>query len=178
MLKAIVAAARHIAAVMAAVTLVPVVEGGRLVWRLVRNVLAPEPPVAAAEAELAHELAQPVEQEPTPAESWGRAAMLYMAGDAHEASANLDDAARAYLDGLSVDQQVALSKNDTVVIGRHLLGERHLESLPRPMTPAEYRAIEAARAAARYAVRGGDEMREYVLAVLQDLIDEPPPRMS
>lgn len=172
MLKALAAAARHIAAIMAAVTLVPVVEAGRVVWRLVRNTLAPEPPVAAAEAELAHELAQPVEQEPTPAEAWGRAAMRHMAGD--EAGATLDDAAKAYLDGLSVDQQVALSRFDATVIGQHLLGERHLVTMPRPMTPAEHRAIEAARAAARYAIQGGDEMRAFVLSVLDDLIAEPP----
>ncbi|WP_449409692.1 hypothetical protein [Methylobacterium komagatae] len=179
MLKAIIAAARHIAAVMAAVTLVPVVEAGRVVWRLVRNVFAPEPPVAAAEAELAHELAQPVEQEPSPAEAWGRAAMLYMAGDAHEAAGTIDDAARAYLDGLSVDQQVALSKHDASVIGAHLLGERHLETLPRPMTPAEFRAIETARAAAAAAeahqrLVGDDEKRRHFIAVLDDLLAEPP----
>lgn len=157
---------------------VTVWEGGKFVSRLVRTALTAPDPVGEAEAELARELTAPVEQEPSPAEQWGRAAMLYMAGEP-EASATLDDAAKAYLDGLTVDQQVALSQNDPAVIGKHLLGERHLPSLPRPMTPAEYRAIEAARAAAAAAEAHqslvGDEFKRlHLIEVIDDLLDELP----
>ncbi|MET7245421.1 hypothetical protein ABZT49_18895 [Methylobacterium sp. EM32] len=158
---------------------VTVWEGGKLVSRLVRTALTPPDPVGEAEAELAHELTAPVEQEPSPAEAWGRAAMHYMAGEPASAG-DLDDAARAYLDGLTVDQQVALSQNDPAVIGKHLLGERLLPSLPRPPTPAEFRAIEAARAAAAAAEAHqrlvGDEFKlSHFREVLDDLIDESLP---
>ncbi len=74
--------------------------------------------------------AHPAPVPPSPAEQWGRAALAHLMGDEPEAAA-IDDAARAYLDGMTFAQQFALSKHDNVVIGRHLLGERHLDSLPR-----------------------------------------------
>jgi hypothetical protein len=174
------AIARALAA-MGLVTVMAVWEGGKLVLKTVRAVLAPRPPVADAEAELAHELAQPAgPKAPSPAEAWGRAALHYIMGEAPEASAALDDAARAYLDGLSTDQQVALAQHDNRTVGRHLLRERLLPGLPRPMTPSEFRGIEATRAgaAATMAERvlsREEEMRQYVLDVLQELIDEPMP---
>ncbi|BAQ47659.1 hypothetical protein Maq22A_c23550 [Methylobacterium aquaticum] len=185
MLKAILAAAGRAMALMAAVTLIPIIEGGKLVWRAARAVLAPQPPSAAAEAEEAFE-AEAAKPAPapaplSPAEAWGRAALHHMQGSPPEASAALDDAARGYLDGLSVEQQIALSRHDTVVIGRHLLRERPLPGLPRPMTPTEHRGIEATRAGAAATVASQSlsreaEMRDFVLAVLQELIDEPMPR--
>ncbi|QRE76797.1 hypothetical protein [Methylobacterium aquaticum] len=183
MLKAIFAAAARALAAMGRVTLVPVIEGGKLIWRAVRTALVPPDPVGDAEAELAHELTAPVEQEPSPAEQWGRAAMLYMAGEPQASAGVLDDAARAYLDGLSVDQQVSLSQNDPATIGRHLLGERLLPSLPRPPTPAQFRAIEAARAAAaaaeaQRALDGDDFRTTHFREVLDDLIDEPLPKAA
>lgn len=164
-------------------TWVTVWEGGRLVSRLVRTALTPPDPVGEAEAELAHELTAPVEQEPSPVEQWGRAALLYMAGDAPADASGLDDACLAYLDALTVDQRVALAQNDASVIGRHLLGERLLPSLPRPPTPAEFRAIEAARAAAaaaeaQRALDGDDFRTTHFREVLDDLIDERLPKAA
>ncbi|MEH3146468.1 MAG: hypothetical protein PGN34_14210 [Methylobacterium frigidaeris] len=161
---------------------VTVWEGGKFVSRLVRRALTRPDPVGEAEAELAHELTAPVEQEPSPAEAWGRAAMLHMAGEP-VASGDLDDAAKAYLDGLTVDQQVALSQHGAAVIGKHLLGERLLPSLPRPMTPSEFRAMEAARAAAaaaeaQRALDGDDFRTTHFREVLDDLIDEPLPKAA
>ncbi|AWI88379.1 MULTISPECIES: hypothetical protein [Methylobacteriaceae] len=164
-------------------TWVTVWEGGKFVSRLVRTALTPPDPVGEAEAELAHELTAPVEQEPSPAEQWGRAAMLHMAGEPQASAGVLDDAARAYLDTLTVDQQVALSQNDPATIGRHLLGERLLPSLPRPPTPAEFRAIEAARAAAAAAeaqqeMDADDFKNRHFKQVLDDLIVEDLPKAA
>lgn len=166
-------------------TWVTVWEGGRLVSRLVRTALTPPDPVGEAEAAFDAE-AQRVVEAPAPLsaeEAWGRAALAHLMGEELEGEAVLDDAALAYLDGLSVDQQVALSRHDNAAVGRHLLGERLLPGLPRPMTPAEYRGMEAARTAAaaaeaQQALRGDDEMKRYLLAVLDDLIDEPLPRAA
>lgn len=175
MLKSLMASVARMLAAMKRIALVPVIEGGKVVWRAVQS-LAPHDPIAEAEAAVEAQAAEPAPAPValSPAEQWGRAALAHMMGEEPEGDAVLDDAAVAYLDGLSEDQQVALSKFDNAVIGAHLLGERHLHSLPRPMTPAEHRAIEAARAAARCAMRGGDEMRAFMVAVLDDLIAEPP----
>ncbi|KMO22320.1 hypothetical protein [Methylobacterium platani] len=178
MLKALAAIVARALAAAGRVTLVPVIEAGRLVWRTVRSALTPADPIGEAEAAFEAEAAEPA---PAPAplsaeEAWGRAALAHLMGEEYEAV--LDEAATAYLDGLSVDQQVALSRHDNAAVGRHLLGERLLPSLPRPPTPAEFRAIEAARTAAaaaeaQEALRGDDAMHKYIMAVLDDLIAEP-----
>lgn len=179
-MKGLFAAIARALAAMGRVTWVATMESGKLVWRAVRSVLAPHDPIAEAEAMVEAEAAEPAPTPvaPSPAEQWGRAALAHLMGDEPEAAA-IDDAARAYLDGLTFPQQVALSKHDNVVIGRHLLGERHLESLPRPMTPAEYRSMEAARAAAAAAeahrrLTGDENKRSHFVAVLDELIAEPP----
>ncbi|QRE77172.1 hypothetical protein [Methylobacterium aquaticum] len=181
MRKMLAAFARALAA-MGLVMVMVVWEGGKLVLKTVRGVLAPRPPVAEAEAELAHEMAQPAgPKPPSPAEAWGRAALHYLMGEAPEASAALDDAARAYLDALSEDQQVALAQHDNRTVGRHLLRERLLPDLPRPMSPSEYRNIEATRAAAGAAeahqrLVGDDAKRRHFIEVLDELLAEPMPR--
>ncbi|KQT49063.1 hypothetical protein ASG52_08780 [Methylobacterium sp. Leaf456] len=179
MLKLIGAAIARALAAMKRIALVPVIEGGRLVWRAVQA-LAPHDPIAEAEAAIEAQAAEPAPAPValSPAEQWGRASVAYLMGEEREA-ADLDDAARFYLDHLSLDQQVALSQNDAIVIGRHLLGERLLPSLPRPMTPAEYRSMEAARAAAAAAaahhrLTGDENKRRHFVAVLDELIAEPP----
>lgn len=178
MLKAIFAAAARALAAMKRVALVPVIEGGKLVWRAVQS-LTPPDPVGEAEAAFEAE-AQRAPEAPAPLsaeEAWGRAALAHLMGEELEGEAVLDDAATAYLDGLSVDQQVALSRHDNATVGRHLLGERLLPGLPRPMTPAEYRGMEAARAAAAAAeahqrLVGDDAKRRHFIEVLDDLIAE------
>jgi hypothetical protein len=176
MLKAFAAIVARALAAMKRIALVPVIEGGRLVWRAIQA-LAPSNPVAEAEAAAMAEAAEPAPAPVplSPAETWGRAALAHLTGEAPEDSATLDDAARCYLDALSTDQQIALARHDTAVIGRHLLRERLLPDLPRPMTPSEFRDIEAVRAAAAATVASQslsreEEMREYVLAVLDELI--------
>ncbi|MEE7456784.1 hypothetical protein MPAR168_00750 [Methylorubrum populi] len=180
MLKLIGAAIARALAAMKRIALVPVIEGGRLVWRAVQS-LAPHDPIAEAEAAVEAQAAEPAPAPValSPAEQWGRGAVAYLMGEEREAAA-LDDAARFYLDALSLDQQIALSQNDAVVIGRHLLGERLLPSLPRPMTPAEYRGMETARAAAAAAeahhrLTGDENKRRHFVEVLDELIAEPPP---
>lgn len=179
MLKAIVAAMARALAAMKRITLVPVIEAGKLVWRAVQA-LAPHDPVAEAEAAVEAQAAEPAPAPValSPAEQWGRAAVAFLTGEEPEA-ATLDDAARFYLDALSLDQQVALSQNEPAVIGRHLLGERLLPTLPRPMTPAEYRGMEVARAAAAAAeahrrLTGDENKRTHFAAVLDELVAEPP----
>lgn len=176
------AIARALAAMKRAV-LVPVIEAGKLVWRAVAS-LAPHDPIAEAEAAVEAQAAEPAPAPValSPAEQWGRAAVAFLTGEEPEAAA-LDDAARFYLDALSLDQQVALSQNEPAVIGRHLLGERLLPTLPRPMTPAEYRGMEAARAAAAAAeahrrLTGDEAKRLHFAEVLDGLIDEPLPRAA
>nr|WP_137830200.1 hypothetical protein [Methylobacterium sp. L1A1] len=179
MLKAIVAAMARALAAMKRIALVPVIEGGRLVWRAVQA-LAPNNPVAEAEAMVEAQAAEPAPAPValSPAEQWGRAAVAFLMGEEREAAA-LDDAARFYLDALSLDQQVALSRHDNATVGRHLLGERLLPTLPRPMTPAEYRGMEVARAAAAAAeahhrLTGDENKRRHFVEVLDELIAEPP----
>ncbi|WP_342152015.1 hypothetical protein [Methylorubrum sp. SB2] len=179
-MKALFAAIARALAAMGRVTWVATMESGKLVWRAVRSALAPHDPIAEAEAMVEAEAAEPAPTPvaPSPAEQWGQAAVAYLTGEEPEAAA-LDDAARFYLDAISLDQQVALSQNEAAVIGRHLLGERLLPSLPRPMTPAEYRSMEAARAAAAAAeahrrLTGDENKRSHFVAVLDELIAEPP----
>ncbi len=68
---------------------------------------------------------------------WGRAALAQLVDD--EPEAVLDDA-KAYLDGPNVDQQVALWRHHNAAVAPHLLSERLLSGLPRPMTQSSTRA--------------------------------------
>lgn len=176
--------ARALAA-MAAVITVPVIEGGKLVWRTIRQALAPEQPIEDAEAELREALAEPVAdvQLPTPAEEWGRAAGEYLVPTGvGNPEAVLDRAALAYLDALDVMERATLLAHQPVHIGEHLLGERALKALPRVLTPAEFAGAEGQTMAAKAeAVRKGlavlDEKRAWVQAVLDELCEDEPARL-
>ncbi|WP_375463003.1 hypothetical protein [uncultured Methylobacterium sp.] len=174
MLKAFQFMARVLAA-MAAVVIVAVLESGRWIFRAVRAVMAPVPPIPAAIAEQEAEFAQPVPAAPAPpstAEAWGRGALHFLLGDDTPEARCLDSAARAYLDALTADQGVALSRHGNTAIGQHLLGEDHLPGLPRAMTPAEFVAIEARRLhAASAAASNANEQRAYIQDVLDDLVE-------
>ncbi|TGD95237.1 hypothetical protein [Methylobacterium nonmethylotrophicum] len=186
MLKALLAAAKRMAALMAAVTLVPVIEAGRLVWRVARNVIAPEPPAAAAEAEVAYQAeamrAPEAPQVPTfeslsPAEQWGLAAAehLHPTGSGEIPPATLDRAAIAYLDSLTPQESATLFLHDARHVGEHLLGERRLQHLPVPPTPAEFAEREAQAAAeAAEATRAEMEKTSWIAEALDELIAYEP----
>jgi hypothetical protein len=148
-------------AAMAAMAAAP-----RLVWDgarwVARAVTAPPPAVAAAQAEAMSEIeaaaredaAAQVKPASTPAavhEAWGRAAVAHLAplpGQAPAATACLDEAAKRYLDRLSPEQALKLASLEARHIGAHLLGDRRLGGLPRPLTVAEWQAEEKERLAA------------------------------
>jgi hypothetical protein len=174
-------------AALVAVVVILVVEGGKLVLRTVRAIVAPVPETPRAEAELAAAIAEPVPatgpRPHTPAEEWGQAALCHLAPmgpeDAHRAAC-LDDAAVAYLDALDLDERQRLARNSISDIGAHLLGDRALPGLPRVPSPAEYRDAEVTRTAAALAEARREnavrEQHQHVLAILDDLIaDEDPP---
>ncbi|MEE8628168.1 MULTISPECIES: hypothetical protein [Methylobacterium] len=159
---------RFIAAIMraalAAMAAVP-----RLIWDgarwVARAVTAPPPAVAEAQAEAMAEIEAMAQEDAatkakpasTPAavhEAWGRAAVAHLAplpGQAPEATACLDDAARVYLDRLTPEQALRLASLEPRHVGAHLLGNRHLAALPRPLTMAEWRKEEMERLAVKVA---------------------------
>jgi hypothetical protein len=169
-------------AMLAALTfvLVLVLEGGRIVWRLVRSIVAQPSETPAAEADLEAALAEPVAPAAprplSPAEEWGLGALAYLAplnpGDEAKASC-LDEAAIAYLDGLNLGQRRELGRQDLSLIGQHLLGECVIPGLPRAPSLAEYQATEAARNAATLAegVRVHDA-RTSQAQVIEELFDD------
>lgn len=147
----------------------------RLVWDgarwVARAVTGAPPAVAAAQAEAAAEIEaaaqEAVEAKAAPAAApgdvhtaWGRAAVAFLAplpGQAPAATACLDEAARLYLDRLTPKQAFRLASLPPRRIGEHLLGERLLSTLPRPLTPADWRQKEAERLGAAAAPRARPE---------------------
>ena len=186
-MKSVLAAfARALAAMAAAIT-VPVIEGGKLVWRTIRAALAPETPIEDAEADLQQALAEPVAdvQLPTPAEEWGRAAGRYLVPTegCADPTVVLDRAACAYLDSLDMIERAALLSYEPQHIGEHLLGERILKGLPKVLTPAQFAAGEGQAMAARAeetraAMAIVDEKRAWVQAILDDLLVDEPARLK
>ena len=134
----------------------------KLVWDgarwVARAVTAPPPAVAGAMAEIEamaqEDVAAQAKSASAPSdvhEAWGRAAVAHLAplpGQAPEATACLDDAARGYLDRLSPEQALRLASMEHRHVGAHLLGDRPLAALPRPITVAEWQAEEKGRLAA------------------------------
>ncbi|KMO27746.1 hypothetical protein PUR29_25720 [Methylobacterium ajmalii] len=138
----------------------------RLIWDgarwVARAITAPPPAVADAQAEAMAEIeaaaqedvaaqAKPVGAPADVHEAWGRAAVAHLAplpGQASEATACLDDAARRYLDRLTPEQALRLASMEHRHVGAHLLGDRPLAALPRPITVAEWQAEEKGRLAA------------------------------
>lgn len=173
------ALARAMLAAMA-FTLVAMWEGGRIVWKTVRAIMAPQPETPAAEAELEAALAEPVApaapRPHSPAEEWGLGALAYLAplnpGDEAKAAC-LDEAALAYLDSLNIVQRRELGRQDLGLIGQHLLCERVIPGLPRVLSLAEHRASVAARTAATLAegVRAHDD-RASQLQVIEEIFDD------
>lgn len=183
-MKGFLAAVGRMLAALGRVTLVPVIEGGRLVWRAVRTALAPHDPIAEAEAAVEAQAAEPApEPAPTfdtlsPAEQWGLAAAehLYPSEQAEIPPGVLDRAAIAYLDGLSPQDRNKLMMHGHRYIGEHLLGERVLQGVPKPMSPSEFAALEGQRAAAAAeATRAEMEKNGWVRAIFNDILDEGPP---
>ena len=128
-----------------AVTFVAMWEGGRIVWKTVRAIMASTSQAAEALAEQQAELAHPkpdATQRPISPEMWGRAALAFLSeGDVPEAKC-LDGAARHYLRGLTVDQIDELALHTDFGIGRHLLGEQTILALPKPMSPVDWMNAE------------------------------------
>lgn len=157
--------ARFIAAVMKA-AMAAMAAAPRLVWDgarwVARAVTAPPLGVAAAQAEAMAEIEAAAQEDvaaqakpaaaPTDVQTaWGRAAVAHLAplpGQAPEATACLDDAARCYLDKLTPEQALRLASLEPRHVGAHLLGDRPLAAMPRPLTMAEWRAEEKERLAA------------------------------
>lgn len=162
--------ARFIAAIMRA-AMAAMAAAPRMVWDglrwVARVVTAPPPAVAEAQAEAMAEIeaaaqesaaaqAKPAAAPADVQTAWGRAAVAHLApipGQASEATACLDDAARVYLDRLSPEQALRLATMEPRHVGAHLLGDRPLATLPRPLTVAEWRAEEKERLAAKAAPR-------------------------
>ena len=183
-MKGFLAALGRMLAAMGRITLVPVIEGGRLVWRTVRAVLAPHDPIAEAEAAFEAEAAEPTPAAPptfdalSVSEQWGLAAAehLYPSIDSEIPPGILDRAAAAYLDGLSPQDRNKLLMNGPRYIGEHLLGERVLQGLPKPLSPSEFAALEGQRAAAAaQAARAEMEKGALIRAIFDDILDEGPP---
>lgn len=146
--------------------LVAMATAPKLVWDgarwVARAVTAPPPAVAEAQAEAMAEIEAAAQEDAaaqakpasTPAavhEEWGRAAVAHLAplpGQAPEATACLDDAARVYLDRLTPEQAFRLASLEPRHVGAHLLGNRPLATLPRPLTLAEWHRQEVERVAA------------------------------
>ncbi|SFE90108.1 hypothetical protein [Methylobacterium sp. yr596] len=138
----------------------------RLVWDgarwVARAVTGAPPAVAAAQAEAMAEVEAAAQEQAaaqakpaaTPAavhEAWGRAAVAHLAplpGQAPAATACLDEAAKRYLDQLTPAQALRLASLEPRHVGAHLLGDRPLAALPRPLTVAEWQAEEKERLAA------------------------------
>ena len=183
-MKGFLAALGRMLAAMGRITLVPVIEGGRLVWRTVRAVLAPHDPIAEAEAAFEAEAAEPAPAPAptfatlTPAEQWGLAAAehMYPSEQTEIPPGILDRAAIAYLDGLSPQDRNKLLMNGPRYIGEHLLGERVLQGLPKPLSPSEFAAMEGQKAAAAAeAARAEMEKNGWIRAIFDDVLDEGPP---
>ncbi|MCF4127928.1 hypothetical protein [Methylobacterium sp. SyP6R] len=146
--------------------LVAMATAPKLVWDgarwVARAVTAPPPAVAEAQAEAMAEIEAAAQEDAaaqakpaaTPAavhEAWGRAAVAHLAplpGQAPAATACLDEAARCYLDRLTPAQALKLASLEPRHVGAHLLGNRPLASLPRPLTLAEWHRQEVERVAA------------------------------
>ncbi|GJE74325.1 hypothetical protein [Methylorubrum suomiense] len=183
-MKGILAAIARALSALGRVTLVPVIEGGRLVWRAVRSALAPHDPIAEAEAAFEAEAAEPAPAAPPTfdalpvSEQWGLAAAehLYPSVDSEIPPGILDRAAAAYLDGLSPKERASLIAHEPRYIGEHLLGERVLQGLPKPLSPSEFAAMEGQKAAAAAeAARAEMEKNGWIRAIFDDVLDEGPP---
>lgn len=183
-MKGFLAALGRMLAAMGRITLVPVIEGGRLVWRTVRAVLTPHDPIAEAEAAFEAEAAEPAPAAPPTfdalpvSEQWGLAAAehLYPSVDSEIPPGTLDRAAAAYLDGLSPKERASLIAHEPRHIGEHLLGERVLQGLPKPLSPSEFAAVEGQKAAAAAeAARASLEKIALIRAIFDDILDEGPP---
>ncbi|MET7242920.1 hypothetical protein ABZT49_06085 [Methylobacterium sp. EM32] len=192
MLKALAAIVARALAAAGRVTLVPIIEGGKLVWRTVRSALVPPDPVGEAKAAFEAE-AQRVVEAPAPvtfdmlepAKQWGLAAAEHLqpSGDSEIPPGTLDRAALAYLDGLTPQERATLLSYEPRDVGEHLLGERALKGLPKPPKPAEFAAIEGqAAAASAAATRAEMEVDEAQIAlinlVFDDILDEQLPRAA
>ncbi|MBY0254561.1 MAG: hypothetical protein K2X54_24805 [Methylobacterium organophilum] len=184
MLKSLMASVARMLAALGRVTLVPVIEGGRLVWRAVRSAFVQPDPIAEAEAAFEAEAAAPAPAAPPTfdalpvSEQWGLAAAehLYPSVDSEIPPGILDRAAAAYLDGLSPKERASLIAHEPRYIGEHLLGERVLQGLPKPMSPSEFAAVEGQRAAAAaQAARAEMEKSALIRAIFDDILDEGPP---
>ncbi|GEL42924.1 MULTISPECIES: hypothetical protein [Methylobacteriaceae] len=185
-MRQVLAALRAFLAAMAAFVIIAVIESGRIVWKTVRAIVAPQPETPAAEAELEAALAEPVAPAAPrpllPAEEWGLGALAYLAplNDGDEAKAAcLDEAALAYLDSLNIVQRRELGRQDLSRIGRHLLGELVIPGLPRAPSLMEHQAAEAARTAAILAegVRAHDAraaQTEVIGEIFDDLLADDP----
>lgn len=166
------------------VTWVTVWEGGRLVARLVRQAFVQPDLIAEAEAAFEAEAAEPAPAPaPTfdtlpPAEQWGLAAAehLYPSEQSEIPPGILDRAAIAFLDGLSPQDRASLMLHEPRYIGEHLLGERVLQDLPKPLSASEYAAMEGQRAAAAAeAAKAEMEKTSWIREVFDDLLDDGPP---
>lgn len=186
MMKGIFAAIARALAALGHVTWVATIESGKLVWRAVRSALAPHDPIAEAEAEFEAEAAEPAPAAPPTfdalpvSEQWGLAAAehLYPRGASEVPPGTLDRAAIAYLDGLSPKDRATLMLHEPCYIGEHLLGERVLQGLPKPLSASEFAAIEGQRAAAAAeAARAEMERVSWIREVFDDLLDEGPPAL-
>lgn len=149
-MRYISAAIRAVLAAVAAVILVPVVEAGRLVWKLTRTALGASPTAdALAEQDaLLSQDAPAAPAGPLPDDVWGRAALAYLAEGDVPNSRSLDAAAREYLDGLTIAQAEELATRSAGSIGRHLLGTMPIQGLPRAMNAVEWMNRETDRLAA------------------------------
>ncbi|KMO15956.1 hypothetical protein [Methylobacterium platani] len=149
-------------AALAAMAAVP-----RLIWDgarwVARAVTGAPPAVAAAQAEAMAEIEAAAQEQAAPQakpaatpaavhEAWGRAAVAHLAplpGQPPAATACLDDAARRYLDTLTPAQALRLASMEHRHVGAHLLGDRPLAALPKPLTMAEWRKEEMERLGAK-----------------------------
>lgn len=156
---------RFVAAIIRA-ALAAMAAAPRMAWDGARwvagAVTAPPPAVAEAQAEAMAEIEAMAQEDAaaqakpasTPAAvqtEWGQAAVAHLAplpGQAPAATACLDEAARCYLDRLTPAQALKLASLEPRHIGAHLLGDRRVASLPRPLTLADWHRQEVERVAA------------------------------
>lgn len=137
-------------ALIAAFVLVPVIEAGKVVWKLTRAALGASPTadaLAEQDAVLAQD-APAASAEPISPDAYGRAALAFLAtGDAPDSSC-LDDDTRDYLLALTDAEVDELGLHTAFGIGRHLLGHQPITALPKPQTPLERLNANSARLAA------------------------------
>lgn len=165
--------ARFIASVamaaLSAMALVPrlVWEGGKWVAKNVfgsgagGNAAAAQAQAAAELQAAANEVAaakaaptpapEPASPVGTPDWEWGTTALRFLAGDRDAAKGVLDEAAVAYLETLTPDQEMKLAAFSPDRIGRHLTGNQPIRSLPQAGSLHDYWTAEIKRLTAESA---------------------------